>query len=63
MNYSGFISGDTNTKYLNDNGVKIWNEWADKNGNLGPIYGYQWRSWVSESGEKDWSDEEGYKLN
>ena len=47
-----FISGDTNTKYLNDNGVKIWNEWADKNGNLGPIYGYQWRSWVSESGEK-----------
>ena len=47
-----FISGDTNTKYLNDNGVKIWNEWADKNGNLGPIYGYQWRSWLSESGEK-----------
>jgi thymidylate synthase len=46
-----FISGDTNTKYLNDNGVKIWNEWADKNGNLGPIYGYQWRSWLSESGE------------
>lgn len=47
-----FISGDTNTKYLNDNGVKIWNEWADKNGNLGPIYGYQWRSWLSGSGEK-----------
>jgi thymidylate synthase len=47
-----FISGDTNTKYLNDNGVKIWNEWADKDGNLGPIYGYQWRSWPSEGGKK-----------
>lgn len=40
-----FIKGDTNIKYLNDNGVKIWNEWADKNGNLGPVYGKQWRSW------------------
>jgi thymidylate synthase len=47
-----FISGDTNTKYLNDNGVKIWNDWADKDGNLGPIYGYQWRSWPSEGGKK-----------
>lgn len=40
-----FLKGDTNTKYLNDNGVKIWNEWADENGKLGNIYGYQWRSW------------------
>lgn len=40
-----FIKGDTNIKYLNDNKVSIWNEWADENGNLGPIYGKQWRSW------------------
>jgi thymidylate synthase len=47
-----FISGDTNTKYLNDNGVSMWNEWADKDGSLGPIYGYQWRSWPSGDGRK-----------
>lgn len=47
-----FISGDTNIRYLNDNGVKIWNEWADKVGNLGPIYGSQWRSWPAEGGKK-----------
>jgi thymidylate synthase len=47
-----FISGETNTKYLNDNGVKIWNEWADKDGNLGPIYGYQWRSWPADGVKK-----------
>ncbi len=40
-----FLAGDTNVKYLQDNGVRIWNDWADQNGDLGHIYGYQWRSW------------------
>ncbi|MFB3069686.1 MAG: thymidylate synthase, partial [Gemmatimonadales bacterium] len=46
-----FLRGDTNTAYLNQHGVGIWNEWADEHGNLGPIYGYQWRSWPAPNGE------------
>ena len=60
-----FLSGDTNTKYLKDNGIKIWEEWADEQGNLGPVYGHQWRSTPAHywTGAEMIIDEEYYRID